>query len=178
MRKCTVFRRGSTSLRSGRKLRLLSSDKRKLVRMFRKNSGTTEAQASHQLESVVTPASLSIVKQVLRRYVMTRCRPRKKPLLQNGHLWAWLNFPHVDKPNTFWKNVLWSDETNTELFDHSDKRYVWRNNGRAIKSKNRVPAVKYGGGRFIYQFWREEWSRIMAEACWSLPKASGEDATY
>jgi hypothetical protein len=31
-----------------------------------------------------------------------------------------------DKDPTFWRNVLWSDETKIELFGHDDHCYVWR----------------------------------------------------
>jgi hypothetical protein len=37
-----------------------------------------------------------------------------------------LQTPHGDKDRTFWRNVLWSDETKIELFGYNDHRYVWR----------------------------------------------------
>uniref|UniRef100_A0A8D3CW52 Uncharacterized protein n=1 Tax=Scophthalmus maximus TaxID=52904 RepID=A0A8D3CW52_SCOMX len=39
---------------------------------------------------------------------------------------------HLNDPQDFWKNTLWSDETKVELF------------GRC--KKNIIPTVKYGGG--------------------------------
>ena len=53
---------------------------------------------------------------------------------------------HGDKDGTFWRNVLWSDETKIELFGHNDHRYFWRKNGEACKPKNTIPTVKHGGG--------------------------------
>ena len=56
---------------------------------------------------------------------------------------------HDDKDPTFWRNVLWSDETKIELFVHNDHRYVWRKNGEACKPKNTIPNVKLGGGSIM-----------------------------
>ena len=53
---------------------------------------------------------------------------------------------HGDKDRTFWRTVLWSDETKLELFGHNDHLYVWREKGDACKPKNTIPNVKHGGG--------------------------------
>jgi hypothetical protein len=48
---------------------------------------------------------------------------RKKPLLQNRHKKARLRFAtaHGDKDRTFWRNVLWFDETKIMTII-----FVWR----------------------------------------------------
>lgn len=46
----------------------------------------------------------------------------------------------------FWRKVLRSDKTKTELFDHLDKSYVWRRKDKAFKSKN---TVKHGDGSIV-----------------------------
>jgi hypothetical protein len=51
---------------------------------------------------------------------------------------------HWDKDHIFWRNVLWSDETKIELFDHNDHHCVWRENGEACNLKNTIPTVKHG----------------------------------
>ena len=51
----------------------------------------------------------------------------KKAILQFG-----------DKDPSFWRNVLWSDETKIELFGHNDHCYVWREKGEAFKPKNTI----------------------------------------
>uniref|UniRef100_A0AAZ3RCA0 Transposase n=1 Tax=Oncorhynchus tshawytscha TaxID=74940 RepID=A0AAZ3RCA0_ONCTS len=56
---------------------------------------------------------------------------------------------HGDKDRTFWRNVLWSDETKIELFGHNDHRYVWRKKGEACKKKNTIPTLKHGGGSIM-----------------------------
>lgn len=36
----------------------------------------------------------------------------------------------MDEPNTYWGNVLWSDDTKTELFANNDERYIWKSKAR------------------------------------------------
>ncbi|CDR07247.1 unnamed protein product, partial [Oncorhynchus mykiss] len=74
-----------------------------------------------------TKVSISTVKRVLYRRNLKGRSARKKPLLQNLHKKARLRFAtaHGDKDRTFWRNVLWSDETEIELFGHNDHRYEW-----------------------------------------------------
>ncbi|CDQ65435.1 unnamed protein product [Oncorhynchus mykiss] len=65
------------------------------------------------LEETGTNVSISTVKRVLYRHNL-KCRSaRKKPLLQNRHKKARIRFVTAqgDKDRTFWRNVLWSDET-------------------------------------------------------------------
>lgn len=85
-----------------KKPRTVTLSDRKLVRMFRNNPRTTEAQVYCELETAETPVSLSTVKH---HHGLRRCLPRKKPLLQN--LQAQLKFAtaHMDKPNTFRRKV-------------------------------------------------------------------------
>jgi hypothetical protein len=70
------------------------------------------------LEKKGTKVSISTVKLVLYRHNL-KCRSaRKKPLLQNHHKKARLQFAtaHGDKDCTFWRKVLWSDETKIEHY--------------------------------------------------------------
>uniref|UniRef100_A0AAZ3RAK1 Transposase Tc1-like domain-containing protein n=1 Tax=Oncorhynchus tshawytscha TaxID=74940 RepID=A0AAZ3RAK1_ONCTS len=90
------------------------------------------------LEETGTQLSISTVKEVLYRHNLKGCSERKKPLLQNSHKKARLRFATArgDKDCTFWRNVLWSDETKVELFGHNDHHYLWRKKGEACKPKN------------------------------------------
>ncbi|CDQ71071.1 unnamed protein product [Oncorhynchus mykiss] len=141
---------GSTqpSYRSGRRRVLSPSDERTLVRKVQINPRTIAKELVKMLVETGTKVSLSTVKRVLYRHNLKGHLARKKPLLQNLHKKARLRFAtaHGDKDSTFWRNVLWSDETKIELFGHNDHRYVWRKKGEACKPKNTIPTVKHGGG--------------------------------
>ena len=56
---------------------------------------------------------------------------------------------HGDKDHTFWRNVLWSNETKIELIGHNDHRYVWMEKGEVCKPKNTIPIVKHVGGSIM-----------------------------
>ncbi|KAK3552029.1 hypothetical protein QTP70_031581 [Hemibagrus guttatus] len=77
--------------------------------------------------------------------------PRRKPLLSKKNIKARLSFArkHLDDPQDFWENTLWSDETKIELFGRSVSHYVWRKSNTAFQKNNIIPTVKYGGGSMM-----------------------------
>jgi len=70
-------------------------------------------------------------------------RLRRTLLLKAYHKKARLEFAkmHIDKPQSFWENVLCTDETKMELFGKSHQLYVHRRRNEAYKEKNTVPTV-------------------------------------
>ena len=94
---------------------------------------------------------------------------RKKPLLKNRHKKARLQFAtaHGDKDRTFWRNILWSDDTKIELYGHNDHHYVWRKKGEACKPKNIIPTVKHRGGSIML------WGCFAAGGTGALHKIDG-----
>ena len=140
------------SYRSGRRHILSPRDECTLVRKEQINPRTTAKGLVKMLEETGTKVSISTVKRVLYRHNLKDRSARKKRLLQNHNKKARLRFAtaHGDKDRTFWRNVLWSDETKIELFGHNDHRYVWRKNGEACKPKTTIPTVKHGGGSIMH----------------------------
>ena len=57
---------------------------------------------------------------------------------------------YVTKPQSFWENVLWTDEMKVELFGQGHHGTVYRKRNKAFKEKNKVPTVKHGGGSKIF----------------------------
>ncbi|KAK6325046.1 hypothetical protein J4Q44_G00043880 [Coregonus suidteri] len=121
------------------------------------------------LEEKGRKVSISTVKQVLYRHNLKGCSARKKLLLQNRHKKSRLRFAtaHGNKERTFWRNVLWCDETKIELFGHNDHRYVWRKKGVACKPKNTILTVKHGGGSIML------WGCFAAGVTGALHKIDG-----
>ena len=136
---------------SGKRCILIPRDERTLVRKVPINPRTTAKDLVKMLEDTGTEISISTVKRVQYRHNPEGRPARKKPLLQNRHKKARLRFAvaHGDKDHTFWRNVLWSDETKIELFGHNDHCYVWRKKEEACKLKNTIPTVKHGGGSIM-----------------------------
>ncbi len=56
----------------------------------------------------------------------------------------------MTKPQSFWENVLWTDETKVELFGKGHHGTVYRKRNEAFKEKNTVPTVKHGGGSKMF----------------------------
>ncbi|TWW62316.1 hypothetical protein D4764_04G0009630 [Takifugu flavidus] len=137
--------------RSGRKCKLSPAAERKLVRRVKSQPRSTKKQICQELEAAGTQVSVSTVKRVLHRHGLRGCHARRKPLLQKRHLKARLKFAadHMDKDKTFWRKVLWSDETQIELFGHNAQQYVWRRKGEAFNLKNTMPTIKHGGEDWV-----------------------------
>ncbi|CDQ96990.1 unnamed protein product [Oncorhynchus mykiss] len=80
-------------------------------------------------------------------YIQSKTSPISTLLIKKARLR--FATAHGDKDRTFWRNILWSDETKIELFGHNDHRYVWRKKGEACKTKNTISTVKHGGGSIM-----------------------------
>ena len=65
---------------------------------------------------------------------------RQKPLLSKRHMTARLEFArrHLKDSQTMRNQILWFDETKTELFGLNVKRHIWSKPGT-------IPTVKQGG---------------------------------
>ena len=51
----------------------------------------------------------------------------------------------LNKPQDFWNNVLWTDETKVQMFGHNAQQHVWRKPNTAYQHKHLIPTVKHGG---------------------------------
>uniref|UniRef100_A0A8C6KMD7 Tc1-like transposase DDE domain-containing protein n=1 Tax=Nothobranchius furzeri TaxID=105023 RepID=A0A8C6KMD7_NOTFU len=155
--------------RSGRKHKLSPAAERKLVWRVKSEPRITKKQICQELEAAGIHLLLSTVKRVLHLHGLRGCRARRKPLLQKRHLKARLKFAadHMDKDKTFWRKVLWSDETKIELFGHNAQQYVWRRKGEAFNPKNTMPTVKHGGGNIML------WGCFAANGTGALQRVNG-----
>ena len=86
----------------------------------------------------------------------------KKPFLRTHHKQSRLRYAkaHLDKPESFWNKVLWTDETKIELFGHNHKRF-------ASRKKNLLPTVKFGGGSVML------WGCVASTGTGKLVKVEG-----
>jgi DDE superfamily endonuclease/Transposase len=74
--------------------------------------------------------------------------PRKVPLINQNNREIRLTMARefLLKPLTFWKKVIWTDETKINLFCSDGKKWAWRKNDEAYKSNCTVKTIKHGGG--------------------------------
>ena len=68
-----------------------------------------------------------------------------KLFLSKKNMAALLRFAklHLNKPQDFWNNVLWTDETKEGMFGHNSQQHCWRKPNTACKHKHLIPAVKH-----------------------------------
>ncbi|KAK3542764.1 hypothetical protein QTP70_002764 [Hemibagrus guttatus] len=113
-----------------------------------KDPTTTSKELQASLASVKVSVHDSTIRKRLGKNGLYGRVPRRKPLLSKKNIKARVSFArkHLDDPQDFWGNTLWTDETKIELFGRSVSHYVWRKSNTAFQKKNITPTVKYGGG--------------------------------
>ncbi|KAK3527102.1 hypothetical protein QTP86_010826 [Hemibagrus guttatus] len=134
--------------RSGRPTKITPRAQRQLIQEVTKDPTTTSKELQASLVSVKVSVHDSTIRNRLGKNGLHGRVPRQKPLLSKKNIKARLSFArkHLDDPQDFWGNTLWTDETKTELFGRSVSHYVWRKSNTAFQKKNIIPTVKYGGG--------------------------------
>ncbi|XP_029307080.1 restin homolog [Cottoperca gobio] len=56
---------------------------------------------------------------------------------------------HLNDAEKVWEKVMWSDETNIEIFGINLTRHVWRKRNADYNPKNTILTIKHGGGNII-----------------------------
>ncbi|KAL0204685.1 hypothetical protein M9458_002703, partial [Cirrhinus mrigala] len=115
----------------------------RIVRMVDKEPGLTSKQIQADLQTQGTTVSAHTIRCYLNEKGHYGRRPRRTPL----HKKARLEFAktYVTKPQSFWENVLWTDETKVELFGKGHHGTVCRKRNEAFKEKKTVPTITHGG---------------------------------
>ena len=73
---------------------------------------------------------------------------RKKPCLNKINREKRLKFGKemLENPVDFCKNIVWSDESNFNLFGLDGKVMIWKTPGEEFDPKCTIPIFKHGGG--------------------------------
>ncbi len=134
--------------RSGRPTKITPRAQRRLIQEVTKDPTTTSKELQASLASVKVSVHDSTIRKRLGKNGLHGRVPRLKPLLSKKNIKARLSFArkHLDDPQDFWENTLWTDETKVELFGRCVSHYIWRKSNTAFQKKNIIPTVKYGGG--------------------------------
>jgi transposase len=93
----------------------------------------------------------------------------RKPLLRPANKVKRMRFArkHVNKPVSFWRRVLFSDEKKIELFNTKRRKYCRRRNGEPLRDDTIQPTVKHGGGSIMI------WACMMGERTGDLYHVKG-----
>ncbi len=132
---------------SGRPNKITPRAQRRLIQEVTKDPTTTSKELQASLASVKVSVHDSTLRKRLGKNGLHGRVPRPKPLLSKKNIKARLSFArkHLDDPQYFWENTLWTDETKVELFGRCVSHYIWRKSNTAFQKKNIIPTVKYGG---------------------------------
>ncbi|GFT57113.1 transposable element Tc1 transposase [Trichonephila clavipes] len=92
--------------------------------------------------------SAETVRRVLRKAGYNGRLARKKPLIGKRNRVKRLKFAkeHILKPQQFWNEVIFSDESKFNIFGSDGRRMVSRKPNTSHHPKHTIPTVKHGGG--------------------------------
>ncbi|KAI4900492.1 hypothetical protein NFI96_003337, partial [Prochilodus magdalenae] len=151
IRKWKTYKTTTNLPRSGAPRKISARGVKMITRTVRKNPRTTRGDLVNDLQEAGTNVTKATISNTLRRQGLRSCSARRVPLLKPVHIQARLKFAreHLDVPEEYWENVIWSDETKVELFGKNTTRRVWRKVNAELHPKNTIPTVKHGGGNIM-----------------------------
>ncbi|GBL97334.1 Transposable element Tc1 transposase [Araneus ventricosus] len=132
-----------------RPAKLTELDQRFIIRKFVKNPRLSALKASAEFnENFSTLISPETVRQVLRAAKLNGRSARRKFFVSAENRKLMLSFAKsmLNKPETYWNNVLFADESKYNIFGSDGRIMVWRRKNEELNPKNLVGTVKYGGG--------------------------------
>ncbi|KAK3571029.1 hypothetical protein QTP86_001280 [Hemibagrus guttatus] len=134
--------------RSGWPTKITPRVQRQLIQEVTKEPTTTSKELQASLASVKVSVHDSTIRKRLGKNGLHGRVPRRRLLLSKKNIKARISFArkHLDDPQDFWENTLWTDETKIELLGRSVSHYVWCKSNTAFQKKTIIPTVKYGGG--------------------------------
>ncbi|GFW76434.1 transposable element Tcb1 transposase [Trichonephila clavipes] len=103
--------------------------------------------ANELLSSCNVSVSVQTIRNVLHSADLNSRTPRKKPYISEVNRKRCIEFAmkYKNKPMDFWKKVIFSDESKSEIFTPPSIRKIWRKNKTAFEPKNVLPTLRHGG---------------------------------
>jgi len=106
-----------------------------IVRMVEKAPRLTAKQIQTELQTQGMTVSTHTIHRQLNERGFYERRPRRTPPLRERQNNAQMEFAktHLNKPKSFWKNFLWTDESILEPFGKARHLYIYRKQNEAFK---------------------------------------------
>lgn len=124
-------------------------DERYLIRKMKANPFLSAPKLAVIAEKELgKKASASTIRNMLHNANLHGRKARRKPFISKKNQNTRLRFAkeYENKDFSFWKTVLFTDESKYNIFGSDGKPYVWRRKNEEMHLKNLKPTVKYGGG--------------------------------
>lgn len=138
--------------RSGRPKRLSVQDKRYIIRKIERNPKVSAEHLSRDLSKrCAKPVTGQTVRNLLRETGYSSRTARNKPYISEVNRKKRLEFAekYISEDETFWRTVIFSDESKFNLFGNDGKMKVWRKPNTSLEAKNINVTVKHGGGNVM-----------------------------
>lgn len=133
----------------GRKSILSEREKKAIVRKVKVNPRLSAPKILSEIQNDFGKSpSLETIRNVLHQNDFKNSFAKKKPLISKKNQKKRLDFArlHASKDISFWKSILWSDESRYKVFGSDGRLRVWRKPLQSLKMQNLNPTVKHGGG--------------------------------
>ena len=127
---------------------------RNLIRIVQEDCKLTALELSESLKYVGFVVSEKTLKRTLNKNELFRRHHRCKPLHNNKHKKARLEFfkTYAKSSNVFWDSVLFTDETKIELFLKNSQKFIWCKKNDAFNKKCSVYCKAWGGSLLLWVF--------------------------
>ncbi|GBO16793.1 Transposable element Tc1 transposase [Araneus ventricosus] len=135
-------------VRKGRPAKLTKRDQRFIIRKLVKNPRLIALKVFAEFsEKFSTSISSETVRLVLRAAGLNGRSASRKCFVSARNRKLRLSYAKsmLNKPETYWNNVLFADEIKFNIFGSVGRIMVWRRKNEELNPKNLVGTVKYGG---------------------------------
>lgn len=136
----------------GRPSKLSERDERFIVRCVAENPKVSAPKITTALcKMSEKKISSQTIRRVLKKTGYNSRTAVRKPFISKVNQKKRLDFAlkYVDYPETFWNNVIFTDESKYNLFGNDGKQRVWRKKNTALHQKNLSQTIKHGGGNVM-----------------------------
>lgn len=128
------------------------SEERWMVRQVKKNPKLSAPKLAIEAKRYLgKKANPETVRIILRKNNFSGRVARRKPFVSKRNRSKRLQFVKLykDKDFSFWKTVLFTDESKFNIFRSDGQTYVWRKPNEELREENLRPTVKHGGGSIM-----------------------------
>jgi len=143
--------------RSGRKRLTDAKTDRRIIRQIKINQQTTVNNLKDELQLCI---SATTIRRRLHDSGFWGRVARRVPCISEKNRIARLDFArlHLDSPMSYWKKVIWTDESKFECFSSKRRKTVWRKQGESYKKRLTQGSVKHS--KYVMVWGSFAWSGV------------------